>query len=60
MDLAPISELFDPDYVNDILLDEADPSQGYLDGDLLKRSFTNIMEKYCELMLGKKLQFFSS
>jgi hypothetical protein len=53
MVLAPISELFDPIYVNNIPLDPNDPSQGNLDGDLLKRSFTNIMKNYCKLMLGE-------
>ena len=53
MVLAPISELFQPSYVNEIPLDPSDPSQGNLDGDLLKGSFTNIMENYCKMMLGK-------
>merc|ERR1711981_726100 len=53
MKLAPISELFEPSYVKDILLDPDDPSQGNLDGDLLKDSFTNIVQEYCQLVLGK-------
>lgn len=53
MNLAPISELFEPSYVNDILLDPDDPSQGNLDGDLLKDSFTNIVQEYCQLVLGE-------
>lgn len=52
MVLAPISELFDPIYVNDILLDPDDPSQGNLDGNLLRRSFSNIVENYCKITLG--------
>jgi len=53
MVLAPISELFDPIYVNDILLDPDDPSQGNLDGNLLRRSFSNIVENYCKITLGE-------
>jgi len=53
MKLAPISELFEPSYVNDILLDPEDPSQGYLDGNLLKSAFENIVENYCQMMLGE-------
>jgi len=53
MTLAPISELFDPTYINGIPLDPNDPSQGNLDGDLLRRSFTNIMQNYCNLTLGE-------
>jgi len=53
MVLAPISELFEPSYVNDIPLDPNDLSKGNLDADLLKRSFANIMENYCQMMLGE-------
>jgi len=53
MVLAPISELFEPRYINHIDLYPHYPSRGFLDADLLKRSFTNIAENYCQFMLGE-------
>jgi len=43
MVLAPISELFERSFLNHL----------NLDADLLKRSFTDIMENYCQIMLGE-------
>ena len=59
MVLAPISELFEPSYINHIDLYPHYPSRGFLDADLLKRSFTNIVENYCQFMLGEVAGFLS-
>ena len=51
--LKSIKNIFRPEWIGAIPLDESDPAAGNLDADLLFDYFEENFPKYCEIMLGK-------
>lgn len=51
--LKNIKDIFRPDWINMIPLDESNPAAGNLDADLLFDYFEENFLNYCEIMLGR-------
>ena len=52
-ELEDITELFKPEWIGDILLDENDPAAGFLDARVISDFVKSGLYNYCQLMLGK-------
>ena len=52
-ELKSIKNIFRPEWIGAIPLDESDPAAGNLDADLLFDYFEENFPKYCEIMLGR-------